>query len=189
MLQRKIKTRHTLKKVLLNESLHYLAIISPRVYATISFIKTCNIIFLKWGLCLSNAKSCNKTTEENQTSSNHFCFSTEGKQQRRLRPRRWFAKNVFPDFDFVFPSSINLEQRIKAVPSLSKDLQVHETNVWAVVWSVVATMDEHFQTRSRHILYSETLLASTAHRLELKPSSMCFPIADKSLYLLDKKHR
>ena len=74
------------------------------------------------------------------------------------------------------------------MPSPSKDLQVHETNVWAVVWSVVVTMDEHFQTPPRHILYSETLLTSTALRLELKHSSLCFSIADKSLYLLNKKH-
>ena len=32
-----------------SESLYYLAIIPPRIYATISVIKNCNIIFLKWG--------------------------------------------------------------------------------------------------------------------------------------------
>ena len=70
------------------------------------------------------------------------------------------------------------------MPSPSKDLQFHETNVWAVVWSVVVTMDEHFQTPSRHILYAETLLTSQGHRLELKYSPLYLSIAYENLYHL-----
>ena len=44
---RKIKTRHTLKKALLNPYIYYLAIIPPRIHAIISVIKNLQYNFPK----------------------------------------------------------------------------------------------------------------------------------------------
>ena len=48
IVSRKVKTRHTLKKVCACIS-YYLALIPPCIYSTTSIIKICNIIFWKWG--------------------------------------------------------------------------------------------------------------------------------------------
>ena len=63
-----------------------------------------------------------------------YCFSRREEETAATETKKMICNNYFPDFDFVYPSSINLEQWFKAAPSPSKDLQVHETNVWGVVW-------------------------------------------------------
>ena len=150
-------------------------------------LKQRSFLLLIMRLCLNNIENFSKTTEENLRSSNLLCFPDERKKQGRLKPRRWFAKNVFPDFDCI--SFFNQPWTVNQGRAVSfKRFTIPWNQCLGAVWSVVVTMDEHFQTRSRHILYSETLLTSTALRLELKHSSLCFSIADKSLYLLNKKH-
>ena len=64
-------------------------------------LKQRSFLLLTMRLCLNNTENCSKTTEENLRSSNLLCFPDERKKQRRLKPRRWFAKNVFPDFDCI----------------------------------------------------------------------------------------
>ena len=145
-----------------------------------------SFLLLTMRLCPNNTENFSKTTEENLRSSNLLCFPDERKKQRRLKPRRWFAKNVFPDFDCI--SFFNQPWTVNQGRAVS-------FKRFTIPWNqclggcVVVPMDEHFQTPPRHILYSETLLTSPAHRLELKHSSLCFSIADKSLYLLNKGQR